>query len=359
MIIEQPVMGHEQAGVQSDFSQEVFPTDSLVPHVMQSEADSRVPHPQVLIHFIQKHWHQCRLPVVAMDDIRMLVRLEHEFHRRPAEKREPFSVVVMPVKNAPVEEISLRMWFDEEAFQAIHPSNIHIAMNPLIVVRHPKVAIGFGQTRDPVIARTVVLRQDDLDCVAANGQFFRQAVNDVRQTAYSYPLNASPTLALIPAERHFRNIAPEAALFWQADKAVRLHARIGTGYGIPQATSLFVTSAGVPGNNTALKTQKNVGIDVGAKIALGDNLHAEVTVYQEWFRNELISQSAGIGLLAYAANASRSIHRGVELGIDWKPLPGLRLAGSYSYNDHHYTRFEERLSAGPFTGHAVIFQLSR
>jgi len=30
-------------------------------------------------------------------------------------------------------------------------------------------------------------------------------------------------------------------------------------------------------------------------------------------------------------------------------LPGAKLEGSYSYNDHHYTRFEERLSAGPFT----------
>lgn len=181
------------------------------------------------------------------------------------------------------------------------------------------------------------------------GAGVERSVIDVRQTAYAYPLNANPTLTLIPAERHFGNVAPETALFWQADKAVRLHARIGTGYGIPQATSLFVTAAGVPGNNADLKTQKNIGVDAGAEIALGDRLRAEITVYQEWFRNELISQSAGIGLLAYTSNAPRSIHRGVELGIEWKPMPGVQLAGSYSYNDHHYTRFAERVSAGKFT----------
>lgn len=175
----------------------------------------------------------------------------------------------------------------------------------------------------------------------------------VRQTAYSYPANANPTLTLIPANRRFWNVAPEAALYWQAHDAVRLHARVGTGYGVPQSGNLFVTPAGVPGNNTDLKTQKNVGVDLGAELSLGDNLKAEVTGYYEWFRNELISQSAGIGLLAYTSNAHKSVHRGVEVGLSWKPLPGLlpgaKIDASYSYNDHHYTDFNERLSAGSFT----------
>jgi len=115
----------------------------------------------------------------------------------------------------------------------------------------------------------------------------RSTIN-IRQTAYSYPLNASPTLTLIPVRRHFRNIAPEAALFWQASMAVRLHARLGTGYGIPQSGALFVTPAGVPGSNTALKSQKNVGIDIGAELVIGSALKAEVTGYHEWFRNEQI-----------------------------------------------------------------------
>ena len=182
---------------------------------------------------------------------------------------------------------------------------------------------------------------------------FERSIIDVRQTAYAYPLNGNPTLTLIPAERHFGNVAPEASLLWQANGAVRLHARIGTGYGIPQAGNLFVTAAGVPGNNTGLKTQKNVGADIGAEIAIGENFRAEITGYREWFRNELISQSAGIGLLAYTANAPRSIHQGVEVGLAWKPLPanlaGLKVEASYSYNDHHYTRFDERLSASSFT----------
>ena len=57
-----------------------------------------------------------------------------------------------------------------------------------------------------------------------------------------------------------------------------------------------------------------------------------------------------MNLLAYTANAPRSVHRGVEVGLDWRPLPallpGAKLQASYSYNDHHYTEFQERLTAG-------------
>lgn len=173
-----------------------------------------------------------------------------------------------------------------------------------------------------------------------------RSILDVRQTAYSYPVGTNPVLALIPANRHFTNVAPEAALFWQAVDAVRLHARVGTGYGIPQAGNLFVTAAGAAGNNASLKAQRNTGVDLGAEVTIGSNFKAELTGYYEWFTNELVSQSAGVNLLAYTSNVPRSVHRGVELGVHWQPLAGVKLDGSYSYNDQFYTAFEERLTAG-------------
>jgi iron complex outermembrane receptor protein len=178
------------------------------------------------------------------------------------------------------------------------------------------------------------------------GVGYERSIIDVRQTAYSYPVNANPAIVYLSAERHFSNLAPEVALFWQALDAVRLHARIGTGYGIPQAGNLFVTAAGMPGNNTALRSQKNTGIDLGAEFALGGKFKAEVTGYYEWFTDELVSQSAGVNLLAYTSNVPKSVHRGIEIGLSWQPLPGTRLNASYSYNDQYYSRFSERLTSG-------------
>lgn len=207
----------------------------------------------------------------------------------------------------------------------------------------------FGDVRNlGARARVELALTPMLQLVAGVGG--ERSVIDVRQTAYGYAVGASPVLTVIPAERRFWNVAPEAALVWRAADAVRLHARVGTGYGIPQAGQLFVTPAGVFGNNVALRAQRNIGIDLGAEVTLGDGLKAEVTGYHEWFRDELVSQSAGVNLQAYTANVPRSVHRGIEIGLDWRPLPddlpGARVQASYSYNDHHYTDFRERLTAG-------------
>lgn len=207
----------------------------------------------------------------------------------------------------------------------------------------------FGDVRNLGIrAREELQLTPELQLIAGIGA--ERSIIDMRQTGYTYPVGLNPVLTLIPANRRFSNVAPEAALFWQATRDVRLHARVGTGYGIPQSGNLFVTAEGVAGNNIDLKQQKNVGVDLGAEIALGDNLKAEMTGYYEWFRNELVSQSAGINLLAYTSNVPRSVHRGVELGLSWRPLPkllpGARLEGSYSYNDQYYTDFAERLTSG-------------
>lgn len=176
-----------------------------------------------------------------------------------------------------------------------------------------------------------------------------RSIIDVRQTAYAYPVGASPTLTLVPVDRHFWNVAPEASLLWRATDAVALHARVGTGYGIPQSGALFVTAAGVPGDNATLKTQKNTGVDLGAEATLGETLTASLTGYYEWFENEQVSQSAGVNLLAYTTNAPRSVHRGVEIGLGWTPLPavvpGARIEASYGYTDQRYRSFIERLSS--------------
>ncbi|MBI0476179.1 TonB-dependent receptor [Sphingomonas sp. MA1305] len=207
----------------------------------------------------------------------------------------------------------------------------------------------FGDVRNlGARAREELALAPGLELIAGIGGEWSQL--RMRQTAYAYPVGATPVLTVIPADRRFWNVAPEASLRWQVDPALRLHARLGTGYGIPQGGQLFVTPAGTPGNNIALRAQRNTGVDVGAELTLGTALKAEVTGYYEWFRNELVSQSAGVNLLAYTPNVPRSVHRGVELGLDWHPLlgllPGARLQASYSYNDQYYTDFAERLTAG-------------
>lgn len=170
---------------------------------------------------------------------------------------------------------------------------------------------------------------------------------------YTYPTAATPVIAQVSADRAFTNVAPEASVTFAPTSDLQFHARIGAGYGTPQATNLFVTPAGVAGNNTALQAQRLLGVDAGGELTFGRALTATLTGFYEFYTNELVTQSAGANLLSYTFNAPKSEHRGVEAAVTWRPapdsLPGARLDLAYLYNNQVYTAYVERLSAGAFS----------
>jgi iron complex outermembrane receptor protein len=152
----------------------------------------------------------------------------------------------------------------------------------------------------------------------------------------------------VNVNRAFTNIAPEAALIFQPTPNLTTHFRVGTGYGIPSISNLTTTPAGVPGNNTDLKAQENLGIELGIDARrLFGKLDLSLTGYYEWFKNEFVTQSPGAGLSNFTTNAPHSQHRGIEAsavlrpfaGISW--WDGLYLRADYTFNDHFYTDFTE------------------
>lgn len=169
-----------------------------------------------------------------------------------------------------------------------------------------------------------------------------------RNLAYSYTAGGA-TRTVADADRTFLNVAPEIALVYRPDEAWAFRGRVATGYTTPAASNLFVTSAGLPGNNTQLQTQENLGFDLGADWSPTETLRLSVTGFYEFFRNELVSQSPGAGLLSYTFNAPASEHRGLEVGADWAFAPGWRGVLTYTFDDQIYTRYTEQLSAGSLT----------
>jgi iron complex outermembrane receptor protein len=153
----------------------------------------------------------------------------------------------------------------------------------------------------------------------------------------------------VVADRVFVDRAYEAGLAFRPYDQWQFRARVATGYGTPQLSNLFVTSAGVPGNNTDLQPQTNLGYDLGFDWVPSKLFKLSVTGFYEFFHNELVTQSPGAGLQTFTFNAPGSEHRGVEVAADWRPFPGWRGTLVYSYDDQFYTNYFERLSAGSRT----------
>jgi iron complex outermembrane recepter protein len=145
------------------------------------------------------------------------------------------------------------------------------------------------------------------------------------------------------------NYAPEAALAWRINPEWQMRARYETAYATPSASSLFTTSAGVPGDNTSLKSQTSQGFDLGADwTPAGRNFTANVTLFNEWWRNEFLSQLAA-NAVSYTSNIPASIHRGVEASVEWRPVEGWRLVGNYTFNDQFFQNLQDTVSGSTTT----------
>jgi iron complex outermembrane receptor protein len=168
--------------------------------------------------------------------------------------------------------------------------------------------------------------------------------------AFNYRGSLIPSVTSTPANNNYYNIAPEGALIYRPNSEWLVKARIATGYGTPQASNLFVTPEGTPGNNTQLKSQTNLGYDLAAIWTPFDSIRLSANGFYEFFRNELVSQSPGPSpLMTFTFNAPRSEHRGVEAAGEWLFCPGCRARVAYTYDNQIYTEYTEQLTGGAFT----------
>ena len=95
VVIAQPLGIEVASGIaQAGRPQHPLAGQPLVAEVMHREADALLAHPDRLVDLVQQDRDQRRLPVVAVDDLRTLARLEHELERRLAKEREPADVIV-------------------------------------------------------------------------------------------------------------------------------------------------------------------------------------------------------------------------------------------------------------------------
>ena len=147
-------------------------------------------------------------------------------------------------------------------------------------------------------------------------------------TAFNYPVVNNPAVVvptLTTAVPQYQNTAPEFALVYKPDMEWQWRARVATGYGTPQVSNLFVLPSGLPGNNTSLQTQTNLGYDLGADWTPNKAVKVSATGFYEFFNNELVTQATPTAGVTYTFNAPHSEHHGVELAAQWGFYEGWQL----------------------------------
>ncbi|MDD5559246.1 TonB-dependent receptor [Candidatus Methylomirabilis sp.] len=166
--------------------------------------------------------------------------------------------------------------------------------------------------------------------------------SEIRAEVRSRNSTTAP-LTNVDVRRDFVSVAPEAGVIYSVNPDLQFRGRVATAYGIPGIGNLTTATTGLAGNNTGLKPQRNVGVELGIDVRPLPTVTASLTGYYEFSFNEFITQSPGAGLSSFTSNAPNAEHRGIEAELAWRPFAGAKVSTSYTFNDHIYTEFTENI----------------
>jgi len=103
-----------------------------------------------------------------------------------------------------------------------------------------------------------------------------------------------------------------------------------------------------PGSNAAsldLDAVKADSYETGLRGQLSDDLRYEVSVYHMRIKDDLVSYIDPVSAERTTVNAGETLHQGVELGVDSRLSERLKLALSYSYAEHRYEDWLQRVGS--------------
>ena len=125
--------------------------------------------------------------------------------------------------------------------------------------------------------------------------------------------------------------SPRVGVVFNASHAIHLYSNISMGSQTPTSDELSINP------DLALTTVQNyeVGIKAG-----WPGLAFETSIYYSPVFDEVVQVIQPFGESEYV-NAGETEKKGVEFAINWKPLDGLSLGGSYTYSNYTYKEFSE------------------
>lgn len=167
-------------------------------------------------------------------------------------------------------------------------------------------------------------------------------------TYFTY-VNSNVAAAFLPVgqtikgEKKEHNFSPEATLTWHVTPDSILYGAYKTGYlaggfsnpGVPSKTSTAQT--------LSFDAEKAKGIEIGYKASMLNNrLNASATAYRYEYKGIPLTSLvalAGNQITYITQNAASTITQGLELEGAYRPMAGLSLRASASYNDAKFKSF--------------------
>lgn len=127
--------------------------------------------------------------------------------------------------------------------------------------------------------------------------------------------------------------APRVGILWEGASGAQAYANVTRSVEPPNFGSLSPVATGF----TPIEAQEAVTWEAGVR---GRNaaFSWDVAVYRAELENELLNYvvNPALGIPAATFNADRTVHQGVEAGLDWRFAEGWRLRQTYTFSDFFF-----------------------
>lgn len=149
-------------------------------------------------------------------------------------------------------------------------------------------------------------------------------------------------------DRLMRALSGSLGIAVSPSDALTVYGNVGSSFETPTTTELANQPDTAGGFNRGLRPQTAWSYEIGVRGKLSARAAYSLALFQADVRGELIPYEIAAPRFFYR-NAGSSRHRGVELGTDLTPLPGVTVNVTWTFADYRFRRYSFTTAGQPFT----------
>jgi len=146
-------------------------------------------------------------------------------------------------------------------------------------------------------------------------------------------------LSLADQKNSFNHLSPKASLNYRLNDDSSIYLRYANSFRLPTASSIYHLTTKDSGTATAVDPETSDTYELGYKANLS-NISYEAALYYMDVSDGIVHAYNSDGQ-RYLTNASRVIHKGIELAADWQLSESFSFSTAYSKAKHTFDKYDD------------------
>lgn len=139
------------------------------------------------------------------------------------------------------------------------------------------------------------------------------------------------------------HLSPKFGLIYDLSSTLNAYFAYRHGFRIPSESQLF--RAGATTDSTHLDAVKVDSYELGLRGQVRPRIHFNISLYDMPKYDDILTETDQNTGARRNANAGKTDHRGIEVGLDLHPINNLKVDLAYAYNEHTFNQWVENNQA--------------